>query len=98
MNNLLITSAKVVFPNHPFYDQEVDVLVENGKITRIASRIDPDDRFDRFDAKGQYLAPGFFDLNVNFGEPGLETKEDLISGCAARSEEHTSELQSRENL
>jgi dihydroorotase, multifunctional complex type len=83
MNNLLITSAKVVFPNHPFYDQEVDVLVENGKITRIASRIDPDDRFDRFDAKGQYLAPGFFDLNVNFGEPGLETKEDLISGCAA---------------
>ena len=33
--------------------------------------------------EGKYLSPGFFDLNCNIGEPGLETKEDLDSGTAA---------------
>jgi len=84
MDNLLIKSAKAAFPNSPFHDSEIDVLVEKGIITKIAPRIDIDaKRANVFDAKGQYLAPGFFDMNVNFGEPGLETKEDISSGCAA---------------
>ncbi len=84
MDTLLITSAKVAFPNSPFHNAEVDVLVEKGKITAVAPRIELGDKKVRvFDAKGQYIAPGFFDLNVNFGEPGLETKEDVLTGCAA---------------
>ncbi len=84
MDNLLIKSAKIAFPNTPFQGKEVDVLIEKGIITKIASRIKGDsDKRKIFDAKGQYLAPGFFDMNVNFGEPGLETKEDILSGCAA---------------
>src|SRR5690606_19538661 len=35
------------------------------------------------EAEGKYLSPGFFDLNVNFGEPGLETRETLQSGTEA---------------
>lgn len=74
----------MIFPDNAFHDREVDVLVEKGTITKIASRI-PTERTKTtvFDAKGHYLAPGFFDLNTNFGEPGLETKEDIQSGCAA---------------
>lgn len=84
MSNLLITSAKVAFPGNPFHGKEVDVLLNDGEISKIAPRIEvTDDKVTTFDAKGQYLAPGFFDLNANFGEPGLETKEDLLSGCAA---------------
>ncbi|WP_257670614.1 dihydroorotase [Parapedobacter tibetensis] len=84
MNTLLIKSANVAFPDSPYYNKEVDILVEKGKIVNIAPRINIDsNKVSVFDAKGQYIAPGFFDLNVNFGEPGLETKEDILSGCAA---------------
>ncbi|WP_353128118.1 dihydroorotase [Parapedobacter pyrenivorans] len=84
MDNLLIKSAKVAFPGTPYHDREVDVLLEKGIIAKIAARIKVDgDKVATFDAKGQCLAPGFFDMNVNFGEPGLETKEDILSGCTA---------------
>lgn len=84
MDNLLIKSAKIAFPDTPFRNREVDVLISDGRITKIASRIKADgDHQTVVDAKGQYLAPGFFDMNVNFGEPGLEAKEDIASGCAA---------------
>ncbi|WP_353195969.1 dihydroorotase [Parapedobacter defluvii] len=84
MDNLLIKSARIFFPNTPFHGKELDVLVKKGVITKIAGQIKEDvTNLDVFDAKGQYLVPGFFDMNVNFGEPGLETKEDIVSGCAA---------------
>lgn len=86
MNTLLIKSVKVAFPGHPFHNKEADVLVEKGKIARIAARIETEaDQITIFDASGQFLAPGFFDLNANFGEPGFETKEDMVTGCAAAS-------------
>lgn len=83
MDSLLIKSANIVFPDTSFHGRELDVLIENGVITRIAADIEAGAGKQTIDAKGQYLAPGFFDMNVNFGEPGLETKEDLVSGCAA---------------
>ncbi len=84
MDNLLIKSARIIFPNTPFHGKELDVLLNKGVITKIAKQIERgDDHPDVFDAKGQYLVPGFFDMNVNFGEPGLETKEDIFSGSAA---------------
>src|SRR6202012_1351936 len=54
---------------------------EKGVITKIAKKINADT--ESFDAKGKYLAPGFFDLNCNIGELGLETKEDLKTGTHA---------------
>src|SRR5690606_37111966 len=37
----------------------------------------------QIDGSGQFLSPGFFDLNANYGEPGYETKENLQTGAAA---------------
>lgn len=79
--NLLIKSANISDPGSPFYQQIADVLIENGRITRIAKTINADTA--TFDAKGKKLAPGFFDLNCNIGELGLETKEDLQTGTRA---------------
>ncbi|MDB5142995.1 MAG: dihydroorotase [Mucilaginibacter sp.] len=79
--NLLIKSATISDPGSPFNQQVVDVLIEKGVITRIAKKINADT--ESFDAKGKYLAPGFFDLNCNIGELGLETKEDLHTGTRA---------------
>ena len=79
--NLLIKSATISDPGSPFNQQIVDILIEKGQITKIASKISSD--IESFDAKGKHLSPGFFDLNCNIGELGLETKEDLQTGTRA---------------
>jgi dihydroorotase len=79
--NLLIKYATILFPGSPYHQQTADVLVENGIIKSIAPSIDAD--AEVFDARNSYLSPGFFDLNCNMGEPGLETKEDLTTGLKA---------------
>jgi len=82
LKNLLIQSAKILDHQSPFKAKIVDVLVVDGIIAEIGKKINV---FDKntvvISAKGQVLSPGFFDLNVNFGEPGLETKEDMGTGC-----------------
>ena len=83
MKNLLIQSVTVLHPESPFNGQTVDVLISNGKIAEIGKKIDGSNKnASIFDAKGQFLSPGFLDINANFGEPGLETKEDMETGCA----------------
>ncbi|RWY50924.1 dihydroorotase [Mucilaginibacter gilvus] len=82
MMNLLIKSATVVYPESLFHNQVADILIQKGIVTKIAASLS-DDKAEMIDATGKYLAPGFFDLNCNIGELGLETKEDLQTGTAA---------------
>lgn len=79
--NLLIKSVSVIDPNSPFNHQVVDILIEKGIITKIAPELEEDAEI--VEAEGKYISPGFFDLNCNIGELGLETKEDLHTGTAA---------------
>jgi dihydroorotase len=79
--NLLIKSATIVDPNSSFNQQVADILIKNGTITEIAKDIKTD--VTVFDATGKYVSPGFFDLNCNIGELGLESKENLQTGTAA---------------
>ncbi|MFD1255756.1 dihydroorotase family protein [Mucilaginibacter terrae] len=79
--NLLIKSATILYPGSPFHGQIADVLLENGVVKNIDAHINSD--AELLDATGSYLSPGFFDLNCNIGEPGLETKEDLTTGLQA---------------
>lgn len=84
METLIIQAAYVLFPNSEFNKEKVDVVIQNGKITDInKTEIINKDNVRVISAENQILAPAFFDLNTNFGEPGLETKEDMFSGCAA---------------
>jgi dihydroorotase len=79
--NLLIKSATIIDPNSPFNQQVVDILIEKGIISKIAPELEAD--AELVEAEGKYVSPGFFDLNCNIGELGLETKEDLHTGTAA---------------
>lgn len=84
MNTILITSAQLILPDHIFHKQVVDVLIKNGKIADISKKIETKDKdIQIIQGEGLMLSPGFFDLNVNIGEPGLETKEDVKTGTAA---------------
>lgn len=84
MKNLLIQSATILDPHSRLNGKVSDVLVIDGKIAETGKKISLADKHTKvINAKGQYLSPGFFDLNVNFGDPGLETKEDISTGSAA---------------
>ena len=79
--NLLIKSATIIDPNSPFDQKIADILIEKGHIINIAAEIEAD--AELIEAEGKYVSPGFFDLNCNIGELGLETKEDLYTGTKA---------------
>ncbi|MEI5985047.1 MULTISPECIES: dihydroorotase [Sphingobacterium] len=83
MGTILITSATLVSAGHPLHLTSVDVLVKNGKIEKIGKSVKAEGKVQEINGKGSFLSVGFFDLNVNFGEPGYETKEDIQTGTAA---------------
>lgn len=68
----------------PVADREgnYDILVENGKILRVAERLEePADRV--LCAKGLCILPGLIDLHVHLREPGQEYKETIATGARA---------------
>ena len=79
---ILIRQAKIVDAQSPFHNKVMDVLIVDGMIHRIAASIS--EAVDQeIDAKNQILTNGFFDMHVNFREPGHEYKETLRSGISA---------------
>lgn len=83
MSTFLITSANLISPGHTLDGQKVDVLIKDGVIADIASKITAEKNVQTIDVDGFTVSAGFFDLNVNIGEPGYETKEDVATGTAA---------------
>ena len=62
--------------------EKKDLLIENGKITKIANEIKPNGDKE-IDANGLYVFPGLIDMHVHLREPGFEHKEDIESGSKA---------------
>ncbi len=79
---VLIKSAKVIDPNSPVNGQVTDLLIENGVITKVASGIN-DEANQVIESDNLHVSPGLMDMHADFCEPGLEHKEDLISGANA---------------
>ncbi len=80
--NVLIKQATVVDPNSKWNGKQVDILVEDGKISAISEKINAKaDEVVEFE--NLHVSPGWFDMHVNFCDPGHEYKEDLSSGVKA---------------
>ncbi len=60
---------------------KADLLVENGKIAKIASKIE--ENYKTIDASGKHVLAGLIDMHVHLREPGFEGKEDIESGSKA---------------
>ena len=78
----LLRSVTIIYPESAFYKKTIDVLISDGRIAELGENLSSKDA-EVIEMSGQYLAPGFLDLNANFGEPGLETKEDIETGSKA---------------
>ena len=78
----IFRSLKVVDPHSPFHNKTVDLLINAGKIERVAdgsARSLMADNAIENDFPGYSVSPGIFDMQVSSGEPGYEEKESVIS-------------------
>ena len=76
----LIKGGEVVFSDRT---EVCDLLIEDGKIVKIAKNIAPDGDTDVIDASNKTVFPGIIDMHVHLREPGFEGKEDIESGSKA---------------
>lgn len=85
--NVLIRSARIYSPGSPHHGEIKDVLINDGKITAIqaAGQHHPEGT-EIIEGEQLCVSPGWFDLHVNFCEPGLEQREDLKSGSRAAAQ------------
>src|SRR3546814_12006884 len=77
---MLITNAHIINEGH---ETAADLLIKNGRIEKIAKKIDAPAGVEVFDADGHWLLPGVIDDQVHFREPGLTHKGDLHSESRA---------------
>jgi dihydroorotase len=80
--NLLIKNGRVIDPSQGL-DEVSDVVVENGLVKEIGKGLAAPDGAETIDATGKYVTPGLIDMHVHLRDPGLEYKEDVISGTRA---------------
>lgn len=80
--NLLIKNGRVIDPTQNL-DQTCDVLIEGGRIKEVGQGIVPPAETQSIDASGCYVTPGLIDMHVHLRDPGLEYKEDIVSGTKA---------------
>jgi dihydroorotase len=81
--NILIKSAHIIDSKSPYNGKVVDMLIENGLITSIKSKIVPQKNVKVIETKNLHLSVGWLDMQVSFCDPGFEHKEDLNSGINA---------------
>jgi dihydroorotase len=77
----LVKGGRLVDPVQGI-DANLDVLIENGFVARIAAHIEPDGA-RVVDAANAIVAPGFVDMHVHLREPGQTHKETIATGTAA---------------
>jgi dihydroorotase len=78
---ILIKSGRVLDPSTGV-DEIRDILITDGKIAKSAKDI-TEEADSMIDADGCFVMPGLIDLHVHLRDPGLEYKEDIITGSKA---------------
>jgi dihydroorotase len=80
--NLLIKGGRVVDPSQNI-DETMDLLVVGGRIMELGKGLKAPAGAETIDAAGLLVTPGLIDMHVHLRDPGLEYKEDMVSGTRA---------------
>ena len=76
--NKLLQSVTLHEPSHSLHQTVVDIRIVDGKIKQIAKKIKPLSSDSIEDLKGLHVSYGWFDPEVNFSEPGYESKGRFV--------------------
>ncbi|MBE0390539.1 dihydroorotase family protein [Flavobacterium sp. PL002] len=84
---LIIREAKIIDTKSPFHNQTVDILIADGFIKKIGSKLANPDGFEEITQDNLHISQGWFDSSVSLGEPGFEDRETIANGLkvAAKS-------------
>lgn len=82
MSALLLRQVTIADPRSAQHGEQVDILIENGKITAIGD-LTGTPVSEIVECAGLHIAPGFTDVFSHFCDPGIEYKETLETGAAA---------------
>lgn len=82
MKDLLLRNVTVVDPGGAHHDGIVDILVEQGRITKVGARITKGNAKE-VKIEGLHASPGWVDLQSHFRDPGEEYKQGLRNGLDA---------------
>jgi len=85
--NVLIKSATIIDSKSDFHNITQDILIENGKIVKVAKSIRNSKDYSEIKLENLHVSQGWFDSSVCFGEPGYEERETIDNGLltAAKS-------------
>ena len=78
----LIRGGRVVDPSQGL-DDFVDLLLEDGAVSRVGERIAAPRGAETVEAEGLIVVPGLIDVHVHLREPGQEYKETVRTGTMA---------------
>lgn len=79
---ILIKNGHIIDPANNM-DRISDLLIEDGRITRIDHNISIATDTEIIDATGQLVVPGLIDMHTHLREPGYEYKETIRTGTMA---------------
>lgn len=79
---VLIKQANIICPTSSFHRQTKDILLINGHIHSIEDHISESVE-QVIDAENLHVSVGWMDIFSQFGEPGYEHKETLVSGASS---------------
>jgi dihydroorotase len=79
---ILLKSGRVIDPSQTI-DSSMDILIEEGSISRIENGIEPLADMRVYDLKNMIVSPGLIDMHTHLREPGFEYKETVRTGSEA---------------
>ena len=80
--NLLIKGGRLIDPSQGI-DEIMDILIADGVVMELGHGLVAPDGTQSIDASGLIVTPGLIDMHVHLRDPGLEYKEDIITGSRA---------------
>ncbi|RKR13305.1 dihydroorotase [Maribacter vaceletii] len=91
--NILLKSAIIVdSSNKALHLKKRDILIKDGSIISIASKIDTPANTKEIKLKNLHVSIGWFDSSVSFGEPGYEERETIANGIATAAKSGFTDL------
>lgn len=76
--SLVLRNIRVVAPGNVLHGETTDIYIRDGKITGIGPT-PPAGNYREFQYEGACLSPGWLDIGVMSGDPGMEHREDFHS-------------------